>query len=180
MKRLAVLLLVGLIAPPVLAQQSPSFKLKESVFNAGGHPKDGTILTSTSFRVKLDALGEGIVKSGLASASFHMDASFLGAYPPAGEIRGLRFIDRNTMNWDEERSIGSYNLYRDLVNNLSLLDYGYCLQYGLANATAADTDPVPLANGFFYLVTAKNRLLEEGSKGNNSSGAERGNTSPCP
>ena len=40
--------------------------------------------------------------------------------------------------------------------------------------------PVPAGNGYFYLVTARNRLWEEGTKGSSSAGAQRANPAPCP
>ena len=76
--------------------------------------------------------------------------------------------------------MGHYNLYRDLVSNLSGLDYGECDQYELPDESATDTDPVSVGDGFFYLVTVENRLGEEGTKGRHSDGSERPNPNFCP
>jgi hypothetical protein len=180
MKRLAFLLLVGLIALPVLAQESSSYKIKESVFNAGGHPQDGAILTSASYRIKLDSAGEGVVAVGVVSASFHMDGSFMGAYPPPGEVYDLLFSDKTTMTWDSEKSTGTYNIYRDLMGTLSGGAFGTCFAHDLAAPTNTEPNTPPVNDGWFYLVTAENRLREEGTKGFRSSGTERGNPLPCP
>jgi hypothetical protein len=180
MRCFAFVLLAGLIAAPALAQQSPSYKLEEFALNAGGHPQDGAILASASFHVRLDAVGDAVARSGLSGPSFRVDGGFVGAYPPPGEVLGLRFVDSATLMWRPERSVGVYNLYRDLLSALSGGSYGTCRQYDLAAETTIETGAPPAGNGWFYLVTAENRLREEGTKGTNSSGAERPNVHPCP
>ncbi len=179
MKTIAFLLSGLLLAGTALAQESPSFKLKEHVFNAGGHPEAGAVLTSASFKISLDAIGEDVTGSSLSSASFHMDGGFGTAYPPPGEVTGLRFTDKTTLVWDPEKSVGIYNLYRDLISNLIGLGFGNCQQQDLAAATATDADAVPLNDGFSYLATAENRLDEEGTKGSQSDATERQGTA-CP
>ena len=67
------------------------------------------------------------------------------------------------MGWDPDKSVGDYNLYRSTLGNVS--GGGSCLQQDIADETTTDNDPVPVGNGFFYLVTAENRLDEEGTKG---------------
>jgi hypothetical protein len=173
---LAGLLVTGLVA----AQTSTSYRLEEHVFNAGGHPESGTVLSSSSYRMTMDALGESVVGSGLGSVSYHMDGSFLSAYTPPGEVLNLRFINDTTMRWDPEPSVGVYNLYRDLLGSMSSLGYGDCEQQDLNDETATEEDDPPTADGFFYLITAENRLAEEGTKGWDSSDDERPNSSPCP
>jgi hypothetical protein len=173
---LPVLLLTCFAA---FSQQSESYKLSEHTLNGGGHPADGTVLASTSYRIKLDALGDALVGPGLASASFRMDPGFVAPYPPPGEVTGLRFADPTTLAWDAERSIGDYNLYRDLLSNLSGLGYGTCLRQRIPDEATTDNDAVPLGDGFFYLVTAENRLDEEGTKGADSTGLTRTGTA-CP
>ena len=179
MKRTFTLVAV-LFALPALAQQSASYDLSEHTFNAGGHPADGTVLSSLSYRVTLDALGDGVAGRNLVSASYRVDGSFVFGYPPPGEVHGLWFSDEQTLHWNPERSVGDYNLYRDLLSSLSGLSYGACEQHDLPDNTATDTDPVPGGDGHFYLVTAENRLEEEGTKGADSDGAERPNPNPCP
>jgi len=171
----AVLLLNGVS----LAQQSASFKLEEHVFNAGGHPEAGGVLTSASFKISLDAIGEDVMAASLTSASFHMGGGFGTVYPPPGEVTDLRFTDKTTLVWDPEKSVGIYNLYRDLISNLTGLGFGNCQQQDLTTETATDTDAVPLNDGFFYLATAENRLDEEGTKGSRSNGTKRQGTA-CP
>ncbi len=156
------------------AQQSTSFTLEEHVFNAGGHPQAGTILTSASLQITLDAIGEGMAVTGLSSASFQLDGGFPTGYPPPGEVLDLRFSDATTLEWNPEGSIGSYSLYRDLLSSLSGLGYGMCLEPFLLIETTTDTDvPAAPGTGFFYLVTAENKLAEEGTKGFLSDATER-------
>ena len=178
-KALAAMLGAALLAAPVLAQQSASFKLNEHVLNAGGHPSGGVVMASSSFKVTLDALGESVVQGGLASTSFRVDASFASAYPPPGEVEGLLFTDDQTLNWSAERSAGVYDLYRDNTSG----GYGNCEQEDVPGPPATDSSTPAAGNVFFYLVTVKNRLGEEGTKGFRSDEIERhGSTSlpACP
>jgi hypothetical protein len=176
----AVLGIASFVASPALSQTSANFKLQEHVINAGGNPNGGSALVSSSFRIQLDSIGESVTGPGLASASWLVDAGFSSAYPPPGEVTGLRFgPGRVTLLWDLERSIGTYDLYRGMVPAF-LPNYGVCSQSGMTAETVTDT-VVPAAGGsLYYLVTARNRLSEEGTKGFASSGAERPNGSPCP
>jgi hypothetical protein len=179
MKRVA-LVLVLLSACPVLAQESPSYKLAEHVFNAGGRPVDGTLASSASYRLTMEAIGDAAVGAGLQGPSYHADAGFGFCYPPPGEVRSLWFSDHDNLHWDPERSVGDYALYRDLMSHLSGGGYGSCEQHGLTLASTKDSSSPPADDGFFYLVTARNRLREEGTKGRDSDGLERANTAPCP
>lgn len=176
--RVGLLLLI--VSAPLLAQTSTSFKLTEHALDAGGHPEEGVVMTSGSFRVTLDAIGESVTGGGLGSASFSLDGGFSAAYPAPGEVSGLLFSDSQTLVWDPERSVGAYNLYRDTITALSGLGYGQCEQQDLEEATATDPDTTPAGDGYFYLVTAENRLAEEGTKGDDGDGSERANPSPCP
>ena len=162
------------------AQQSASFKLEEHAFNNGGHPLDGTAFTASGFAVSLDAIGDTVAGPTLTGASFQSDPGFVAAYPPPREVLNLIFqSDKQTLAWDPERSVGRYNLYRGDLSSLPGT-YGSCLQAGISGESAADvTEPVP-GQGFFYLVTAENRITEEGTKGFDSTPAERDNSSPCP
>jgi hypothetical protein len=180
MRGFVLVLLAALSAAPALAQQSSSYRLRESTVNAGGNPRNGVHLASASFRVKLDAIGDAVTHTDLASSSFHVNGGFVGAYPPPGEVAGLVFADRITLVWHPEQSIGAYNLYRDLLSSLASGGYGTCQQYDLTNETAIEGGSPPTGNGWFYLVTAENLLREEGTKGWNSAGAERSNPFPCP
>lgn len=172
--------LVFLLAIPVLAQESASYKLGEHVFNAGGNPSDGLVLTSASYKITLDAIGDSVAGRNLASASYHMDGGFVMGYPPPGEVHGLEFTNLQTLVWQPEKSVGVYNLYRGLVDGLDGTVYGSCEEPDIALNATTDSDPVPVGNGYFYLVTAENRLDEEGTLGIRSTGAERPNTGACP
>jgi hypothetical protein len=176
----AVMLIVPALAAPALAQQSANFKLTERVFNAGGHPNDGVVMESTNFKITLDALGGSVVQSGMNSTSYRMDACFTSAYAPPGEVTDLRFSAQQTLRWNVESSRGVYNLYRDLVSNLSGLGYGICEQPGLPDEMATDSD-LPLAGDtYFYLITVENRLGEEGTKGFQGDGVTRRQGTTCP
>ncbi len=175
-----ILVLAGLSAPCATAQSSAHFKLQESAFNAAGHPADGAVLTSSHFRIRLDAVGDSVAASGLSSASFHAGGGFAAGYPPPGEVSHLRFTSRTALTWDPERSTGTYSLYRGLVASLPGLVFGTCSQSGLTGNQTTDAGSPPVGSSWFYLVTARNLLGEEGTKGSMSSGAERPNPSPCP
>jgi len=177
--RTAVLLLGVVLVCSVSAQESTSYKLNEHTFNAGGNPADGVVLTSASYKITLDAIGDSVVQTGLSSSSYRMDGGFGSAYPPPGEVLELEFTDAQTLVWGRERSVGVYNLYRGLVDGLDGSVYGSCEEPNIATNTATDSDPVPSGDGYFYLVTAENRLGEEGTKGVDSSDSVRdGNVCP--
>jgi hypothetical protein len=90
-KRVVALTICLLGSAVAAAQQSASFKLREQSFNAGGHPRDGAILVSSSFRIRLDSIGETLAEPLATSASFHLAGGFVSAYPPPGEVLGLGF-----------------------------------------------------------------------------------------
>lgn len=180
MTRVSILVVLLLLSPVALAQTSASYKLQESVFNAGGDPAQGSVLASASYRLKLDSIGEGIVWVGLSSASYHADGSFVSAYPPPGEVQGQLFTGKQTMTWSPERSVGRYEVYRDPVSAIRTGGTGACFASGLAAELVTDASVPAAGQGYFYLVTARNRLGEEGTKGFRTSGAERPNPAPCP
>ncbi len=163
-----------------LAQTSASYKLTESVLNDGGDPSKGTFGTSASNRIKLDSIGDGLLGVGLASATYHMDGGFVDVYPPPGEVQQQLFSNKTTMVWSPEKSIGQYCVYRDSLAVLSGGGTGTCFSPGLIAESAVDASSPAAGQGYFYLVTAGNRLGEEGTKGFRSTGAERPNPSPCP
>ena len=168
-KALTAMLWAALLTAPVVAQQSANFKLNEHVINAGGHPSGGVVMASTSYKITLDALGESVVQVGMTSTSFHMDASFASAYPPPGEVVNLVFTDDQTLDWSAERSAGVYDLYRDETPD----GYGTCEQSDLPGPPATDASTPAAGGTVFYLVTVKNRLWEEGTKGFRSDAGER-------
>ena len=176
---IATLVLSGLALSPALAQSSASYKLEEHVMNAGGHPINGNVMGSASYRVTLDSIGEALVGAGMSGASYRMGVGFSSAYPPPGEIGALWFSDHDTMHWDAEPSAGVYNIYRELMSDLSGTGYGQCFAPDVSGTTGTDPGTPPASDGWFYLVTAENRLGEEGTKGWNSGATERqGNVCP--
>jgi len=178
----AVLALAVAAAPgSARAQTSASYDMKAHVVNEGGHPAQGAVLTSGGFRMTLDAVGQGLFATAMGSASFSMGVGFVAPYPAPGEVAGVRVLaDRKTLLWTPEPAADHYNVYRDLFKTLPGL-YGLCWASPLPAATVVDNAvPGTGSAGFFYLVTAENALGEEGTKGFNSAGAERGNLAPCP
>jgi hypothetical protein len=178
--RRTIWLLALLLTTAATAQQSANFKLEEQAFNSGGNPEGGVVLSSASFKITLDSIGESVAERGLGSDSFGLDSGFAARYRPPGEVYELRFTDSSTLRWHADASVGWYNLYRDLMSNISTLGYGDCEQYDLTTETTTDTEPVPADDGYFYLVTAENRLGEEGTKGFDSDDVERLNLVLCP
>jgi len=176
-KRIGVFLAAVVYALGSFAQSSANYQLTESVFNAGGNPSP--VLTSASYAMTLDAVGDSVSGTNLASTSYSSDAGFAALFHPPGEVLDLRFTDSTHMAWDPESSVGSYNLYRGLVSGLSG-GYGSCLSSELAGESGVDASTPSSGQCFFYLVTAENRLAEEGTLGQTSSGVERTNPGPCP
>ncbi len=170
--------LLLLVSGTALAQSSASYKLEEYTFNAGGTPSQGTEVASANFRMTVASIGDSVSVIGLASASFQLDVGFEAAFVPAGEVAAscaalgdgcLQFTDAQTLTWPAERSAGAYNLYRDDIGG----GYGVCEQQDIAALTTTDTSAPSTGNTFYYLVTAENRLAEEGTKGFQSTDIER-------
>jgi hypothetical protein len=176
MKTLVLLLFV---TAPALAQTSASYKLTEAVMNAGGDP-GASSLASAHFHVKLDAIGEAVDATGGSSPSFRSDAGFVSELRPPGEVTGLHWSAKTALTWSPERSIGRYEVYRDLLSALPGGAFGSCFAGDLSTETASDPASPATGQGWFYLVTARNRLREEGPKGYRSSGVEEANPAPCP
>ena len=173
------LALVMTASDPLRAQESPHYRLNEAVFNAAGHPAQGVAMASDSWRVSLDALGDALGAGSLSSASFTLGAGLAPSHPAPGEVGLLRFLDAQTLVWAREPSAGDYDLYRGVLVRPQI-DFGTCLQAGIAGTTAIDPAMPPPLTGWFYLVTVRNDLREEGTLGTTSAGAPRPNASPCP
>jgi hypothetical protein len=181
-RRLAVAVAGGLLiaALPALAQSSPSYQLTESAINCGGDPQNGAVLTSASFAVTLDAIGDAVAGGPLAGASYSSDVGLPPSLRPPGEVLNLRFSSTTTLTWAPESSVGSYRLYRGLLSALPA-SYGACQSPGgLAVEEATDAATPSPGQCFIYLVSARNRIEEEGTLGTTSAGAFIPNTSPCP
>lgn len=181
MRRLAIASMILACVPigAAHAQSSASFKLNEFVFNAGGDPQNGSSTASASYHIKLDAIGDAIAGGGLASASFHSGSGFVGDYPPPGEVQSLLFTGKTAMIWSPERSVGAYEVYRGTLTTLPG-SFGSCFASGASSEAAVDAGTPTTGQGWFYLVTARNLLGEEGTKGARTGGTERPNGLPCP
>jgi hypothetical protein len=176
------LFLTGIFVWPALlmAQSSANYKIESAVFNAGGNP--APVLTSTNYKVTLDAIGDSVAATSLSSSSYNSGAGFVPDYPPPGEVHGDHFVtDKNTLTWLPDPSVGSYDVYKGTVPSFSP-SFGSCLTSGLTTEQCLlnPSDLPTPGQCFYYLITAKSTLAEEGTKGYLSSGTERGNPSPCP
>ena len=167
------------LATPALSQQSAGFNLKEHTFNQGGRPAAGVVASSAGFTLSLDAIGGSTAGIRLSGAGYSLEGGFVGGLRPASEVLGLSFSTRDMLVWDIAASAQEYRLYRDNLAALAGLGYGDCLDTAAQPGYLDLELPAPEA-GFFYLVTAANRLDQEGPKGTDSAGAPRPNDSPCP
>ncbi len=120
-----------------------------------------------------------MIVAGVSSPGYHLDGGFVASYPPPGEVRNQAWTGSSTIVWDPEKSVGSYSVYRDLLSTLPG-NFGTCLQSSLITEFASDASNPPVGIGWFYLITARNVLAEEGTKGYRSNGSERTNPAPCP
>lgn len=180
MKALAagVVLLVGTFGP-AHSQSSATFRLSESTVNAGGHPAQGLSMTSASYRVRLDAIGDAVSGGSSASASYRSGSGFSMRYQPPGEIENVRFQSRVALLWDNDPSAGTYNVYRDAIPTLPA-GAGACLQSAIQGASYIASASPPAGTGWFFLVTAENMLGEEGTLGTGSGGIARASVASCP
>ena len=160
------------------AQSSASFEVSDWILNNGGNPRGGVPLASASFRMTADTIGGGVPAAGLISSSFTADSGFLSPYAPPGEVNSLGFASKSQLSWASDRSAGTYDLYRETLANLA--DAGACFAHGLEQPGASDGELPDPDNAFFYLVAVRNRLAEEGTKGQRSDGTARPDSIPCP
>ncbi len=169
---------VASLAPPdARAQVSAGFQNRENVFNAGAAP--APILSSPNYELTLASIGDGLVAAGMSADGYRMDGGFGLSYPPPADVQNLRFTSKTAFAWDAELSVGSYNVYRGLLASLPS-GYGSCFAHGLTTPQGTDAAAPPSGEGYFYLVTAENRIAEEGTMGSDSIGTPRPNTAPCP
>ena len=168
------------LALQVFAQRSLSYQITESAINCGGDPQNGAVLSSPSFRITLDAIGDTVAGGPLASTSFSTDVGLPPSVRPPGEVLDVKFSNPTTLTWQPEPSVGTYRLYRGLLSDLPT-SYGICLTPGgLAGEQATDGDTPSPGQCFIYLVTARNMINEEGTLGDNSAGVPHTNSAPCP
>jgi hypothetical protein len=168
-----------LLAGRAEAQQSANFRVDDGTLNEGGRPLQGVSLAGSVYRISLDSIGDSTAAPALGSASFRLDSGLIETFAPPGEVMNQRFTNASAMTWNPEKSVGVYEVYRGLLSGLPG-GFGACFQSSLVGAAANDAASPPAGDGWFYLVTAKNRLGEEGTKGYQSSGTMRTNASPCP
>jgi hypothetical protein len=95
-------------------------------------------------------------------------------------VHELRLPDQATLDWRSERSVGSFDLYRDDIGSVGSDPYGECFQADLQQSSAQDPEPPPAGSAFVYLVAATNRLGEKGPVGRASDGSRREVATPCP
>jgi len=181
-KAVAAMLGAALLAAPALGQQSANFKVKASVFNAGGNPRSGSVLSSASFRITVDALGGSVTPEMMSGPSFQIDGGFVLQFRKPEEVTELLFLTKQAMMWDAaEKSVSpTYNLYRALITTLPSLTYGSCEQQGLGSPTTTDPDEPSPGDGYFYLVTAENCIGIEGTKGFQDDGLTERQGTVCP
>ena len=175
----ALALIAGLLGiPDARAQSSASYSLEELSLNSGGSPNNGVVLSSTSFRITHGTLGESLAPVQLEGATLVVEGGFVSLNPPPGEVTNLRFEDETTLAWDSQPA-AEYEVYRGPLDSLPGT-FGTCFANAVLGESAIDTtEPMP-GGGYFYLVTARNRLLEESLKGYGSDGTPEGNPLPCP
>lgn len=177
----AITLSVALLAlsGAVMAQSSASYRIEEYRFGASGNPA-GAVPTSPSFAVSVSSVGVALPGQPVGSPSFSVEGGFQAATRPPGEVGGLVFVDPDTLVWNVEPSAGAYNLYRDTLDALSDPGGGSCEQQSILTTTTQDPGSPAVSDGWFYLVTVENQLGEEGTRGQDSSGAPRPQTGVCP
>ncbi len=178
--RSGLLTFVFCLCGVVFAQSGPSYRVEEFALNAGGHPNAGFNPASVSFEISQDAIGIAAFAPLLESNSYAMDLGFARSYPPPLEVLGLAALgDKSTFVWTPERSVGSYRVYRGDLDRLPF-DYGTCRVADVPVASAPLNEVPDVGEAFFFLVTAENRLHEEGIAGYDSSGDPRNGPVPCP
>jgi hypothetical protein len=165
-----------LLSSPLWAQQSANYTIEQGTLNNGGNP--APTLTSTGYQMTLDSIGDSVAGPAISSAGYGLEPGFIPTYAPPGEVKNLRFTTSTSFGWTPERSVGTYNTYRGVIG--SFTSYGSCLHSALATNSDTDSGEPSGGAGWFYVVSAENRLAEEGVTGYNSSGTVHPNPGPCP
>ncbi len=163
---------------PSRAQSSASHRVSDLSFT-GGAASAAAPSTSPSYRVTLAAVGD--VPRGvptLSGAAYSVSGGFVGTYPPPLEVANLRFAAPGStrLAWNAEPSAGTYQVYRGAVGGPP----APCLAGPLTLREHVDPAAPAPGSGFQYLVTARNRLGEEGTAGNRSDGSARTTGAACP
>jgi len=87
-------------------------------------------------------------------------------------------VTGSTIQWSPEPSAGVYEVYRGVMSSLPGT-FGTCFAGNVSAPTITDASSPPAGQAYFYLVTVRNRLGEEGPKGYQSNGMLEGNPAPC-
>jgi hypothetical protein len=154
---------------------SASFRLDDGRVGAGGRPAGGTMATSPSFRISVEALGEPI----LAPPGHRAGAGFLVRYLPPTEVTGLAFASPVELTWAASPRAIEYDLYREALSKVAG-GQSRCFASGIAETSLMDADAPGPGEGFFYLVTGRNRLGEPGTHGTGTDGQARTAAPACP
>lgn len=158
------------------AQSSASFDISDAVLNAGGHPGQGPTMTSVSYQLSTDAIGDLVSHGAASSTTYTSSAGFDGRYRPPGELGNLRFNAKVNLLWDYDVALGKSNLYR----GSSASGAAACYQPGLPGNSFIESTSPESGAGWYYLVGAENTLGEEGPLGLGPGGAPRSPVVPCP
>src|SRR5258706_11427228 len=102
-RTLCLLVMLAAAVGAARAQTSVSYRLTDAVVNAGGDPRDASFLSSSSYRVRLDAIGQGVTGAGFSSASHHLNAGFAADDVPPAEVMNVRWTDTATLIWDPDK-----------------------------------------------------------------------------
>jgi hypothetical protein len=176
--RQASVCLAILLVFPVLALEGESFKITDHTINAGGNT--AVVLASSSYRLTLSAVGDAVIGPWMSSAAYTANSGFASGYPAPGEVHDLLFTGKQALVWTAEPSAGEYDLYRAALDDIVGSGHGACYQLGIPHPYTTEQDSPSGGDGYFYLVTVKNRLEEAGTKGWDSAGIERPTSDPCP
>lgn len=167
-------------APMTFGQQSASYRLSEGVFNSCGRA-GSSALTSATYRIRLDAMGGSFSDLPLSGPSLRLAGGFVADYRPAGPVPGLSFSASDALEWGPERSAGSYNVYRGALPSFPLAsDASTCLLSGLTSRSVGSLTAPPPGQAFYYFVSARNLLDEEGPSRVDPSGVPHAPSNPCP
>ncbi len=158
------------VASGASAQSSASHRIEQGTVNNGGHPP--VVLSSASHQLTLGSIGDAITAGSPSGPSHRINGGLPSVYAPPGEVTNLRLVAGGSVSWNPESSAGSYNLYRGDLLDLPTT-YGTKVQAALPGPTTSDSTTPSPGGCFFYLVTATNRLAEEGPKGFDSDGNPR-------
>ncbi len=169
-KPVAAGLLLLLAGGAAMAQSGANWSVEDHSFNSGGTPVEGdTPLSPSGWELTLASIGDATRPVTAAGLSYSVTVGFGSAFEVPGEVMNLVFTTAQTISWDADSSADQYNLYRDDTSD----GYGNCEEQGLLAVTTTDASAPTPGNTFHYLVTASNRVAQEGTKGFQTDMTER-------